>query len=84
MTARPRSRGEVMVVMGERPARGPGAARGAPGAGSAARRPRAGSGRAAGDFRCPVAAGSGFAGPGGSSERLSPLRGEPSEVGPEG
>lgn len=84
VTARPRSRGEVIVVVGERLARGPGAAPAAPGAGSVARRLRAGSGRAAGDFRCPVAAGSGSAGVGGSSGRLSPMRGEPSEAGAEG
>lgn len=72
VTARPRSRREVMAVVGERPARGPGAARRAPGAGSAARRPRAGSGRAAGDFRCPVAAGSGSAGARGQLREAEP------------
>lgn len=56
---------------------------------------RAGPGRAVGDFRCPVAAGSGSAGAGAAPEgRLSPVCGgerggggggwKPREAGPEG
>lgn len=49
---------------------------GGPGPARAALRPRAGPGRAVGDFRCPVAAGSGSAGAGAAPEgRLSPVCG---------